>query len=116
MSESKRLSLRSAINKKCRSCVFDKANAGSWLTQVTLCSCKSCPLYEVRPVTKSPISKGTLQAYGVSGVEFEFYRQSDPQEGYLTEETPIAEPPAERGFMSADSESALDRQSMEAAQ
>ena len=92
MNGSNRLSLRGAINNKCRSCIFDEANAGSWLVQVTLCSCKDCPLYEVRPVTKSPISEGTLKSYGVVGAEFDFYRHADPREGHLTEETPVEEP------------------------
>ena len=92
MNGSNRLSLRGAINNKCRSCIFDEANVGSWLVQVTLCSCKDCPLYEVRPVTKSPIPEGTLNAYGVAGAEFAFYRQPDPREGHLTEETPAEEP------------------------
>ncbi len=84
----KKFSLRQAINSKCRSCVFDDANVGSWLVQVTLCSCKSCPLYEVRPVTKSPIAEGTLKEYGVTGAELAFYRQLDPREGHLSEKTP----------------------------
>ena len=92
MNGSNRLSLRGAINNKCRSCIFDEANAGSWLVQGTLCSCKDCPLYGVRPVTKSPISESTLKAYGVVGAEFAFYRQPDPLEGHLAEETPSEEP------------------------
>ena len=92
MNLAKRSSLRAAINNKCRSCIFDEENVGSWLVQVTLCSCKDCPLYSVRPVTKSPISEGTLKAYGVTGAEFEFYRQPDPREGPLAEETPAEEP------------------------
>ncbi len=91
MTVPKRSSLRQAINDKCRSCVYDEANVGSWLVQVTLCICKDCPLYEVRSVTKSPIAEGTLKAYGVIGAEFAFYRQPDPQEGHLTEKTPDTE-------------------------
>ena len=87
MRVTKKLSLRRAINDKCRSCAFDKANVGSWRVQVTLCSCKSCPLYGVRPVTKSPIAEGTLKAYGVIDAEFAFYRQLDPREGHLTAKT-----------------------------
>ncbi len=90
----KKYSLRQAINDKCRSCVYDEANVGSWLVQVTLCNCKGCPLFDVRPVTKSPISVGTLKEYGVTGAEFAFYRQLDPQEGHLTEKTLGEEYPA----------------------
>ena len=87
MTVPKKHSLRQAINDKCRSCVFDEANVVSWLVQVTQCSCKGCPLYEVRPVTKSPIAEGTLKEYGVTGAEFAFYRQLDAREGHLAEKT-----------------------------
>lgn len=87
MTVPKKYSLRKAINDKCRSCVYDKANVGSWLVQVTLCSCMDCPLYAVRPVSKSPIAEGTLREYGVTGAEFEFYRQPGTREGHLTEIT-----------------------------
>ena len=95
MTVSKKYSLRQAINDKCRSCVYDEANVGSWLVQVTLCSCKGCPLYEVRPVSKSPIAEGTLKEYGVTGAEFAFYRQLGPQEGHLTQKTPVEESPTQ---------------------
>ena len=88
MTVPKKYSLRQAINDKCRSCVFDEANVGSWLVQVTLCSCKGCPLYEVRPITKSLIAEGTLKEYGVTGAEFALYRQPDPRQGHLAEKTP----------------------------
>ena len=84
-----RKSLRRAIDAKCRSCIYDEANVGSWLVQVTLCSCRDCPLYEVRPVTKSPIAAGTLKAYGVTAAEFAFYRQPRTREGHLTGKTPF---------------------------
>ena len=84
----KRISLRKAINQKCRSCVYDEANVGSWLVQVTLCSCVDCPLYSARPVTKAPIAEGTLQEYGVTGAEFAFYRQQDAREDPLTGKAP----------------------------
>ena len=91
MTVPKKYSLRQAINDKCRSCVFDEANVGSWRVQVTLCSCNSCPLYEVRPVTRSPIAEGTLKEYGVTGAEFAFYRQPRTREGHLAEKTPTIE-------------------------
>ncbi len=91
MTVPKKYSLRQAINDKCRSCIYDEANVGSCLVQVTLCSCKSCPLYAVRPVTRSPTAEGTLKAYGVTGAEFAFYRQLDPREGHLAEKTPAIE-------------------------
>ncbi len=94
----KRISLRKAINQKCRSCVYDEANVGSWLVQVTLCSCRDCPLFDVRPVTKAPIAEGTLKEYGVTGAEFAFYRKVDPPEGHLTQKIPAEERPTQEAM------------------
>ncbi len=94
MTVAKNHSLRQAINDKCRSCIYDESNVGSWLVQVTLCSCRDCPLFKVRPVTKSPIAEGTLREYGLTGAEFAFYRRLDPREGHLTEKTLGEEYPA----------------------
>jgi len=48
------MSLRQAINKKCRDCIYDECSGlGSWRQQVTACTVTSCPLYAVRPVSKS---------------------------------------------------------------
>ena len=94
MTVPKKYSLRQAINDKCRSCVYDEANIGSWLVQVTLCSCRDCPLYEVRPVSKSPIAEGTLKAYGVTGADFAFYRQPRTREGAIAQKTPEFDIPA----------------------
>ena len=44
------MSLRKAINDKCRECCYDpKSGLGTWRAQVEACPCRSCPLYEVRP-------------------------------------------------------------------
>ena len=58
-------SLRKAIDQNCRSCVYDNLAAGTWRQQVTLCSVKSCALYEVRPKTSSDIPESVLSYYGV---------------------------------------------------
>ena len=48
------MSLRKSINEKCRECIYDPiGGGGSWRQQVTDCSAKHCPLYEVRPVSVS---------------------------------------------------------------
>lgn len=39
--------------------------AGTWLQQVTLCSSPNCPLYPVRPQTKSQIPESVLRYYQV---------------------------------------------------
>ena len=43
------MSLRKAINAKCRECVYDPYQPGGWREQVEACGCSSCPLYDVRP-------------------------------------------------------------------
>ncbi len=46
-----KLSLRSAINKMCKECIYDDTAPGNWRVQVGACSCKSCPLYACRPTS-----------------------------------------------------------------
>src|ERR1700751_678815 len=43
------MSLRAAINGKCRDCIYDPQAGGTWLAQVACCSSISCPLWPVRP-------------------------------------------------------------------
>jgi len=48
----KRPSMRKAINDKCRECIYDPVSgSGNWRQQVEACSCKSCPLYALRPIS-----------------------------------------------------------------
>jgi len=44
------MSLRDAINAKCRDCIYDpKCGGGTWREQVAQCSSLGCPLWPVRP-------------------------------------------------------------------
>ncbi len=43
------MTLREAINAKCRECVHDPYAPGGWREQVEACGCPNCPLYPVRP-------------------------------------------------------------------
>ncbi|MGH9811325.1 MAG: hypothetical protein ACRD9W_29465, partial [Terriglobia bacterium] len=43
------VSLRKAINSKCRDCIHDAAAPGSWRAQVAACPCIRCPLWPYRP-------------------------------------------------------------------
>lgn len=44
------VSLRKAINAKCRDCSFDPlSGGGTWRAQVAQCSVIECPLWPVRP-------------------------------------------------------------------
>lgn len=46
-----RLSLRAAIDAKCKSCVYDPIERGGWRQQVQACGCTVCPLHPVRKAT-----------------------------------------------------------------
>lgn len=46
------MSLRKAINGKCKDCIYDPLAGGTWLAQVAQCSCIDCPLWPVRPAPK----------------------------------------------------------------
>lgn len=48
-----RPSLRSAVDAKCKDCVYDSAEPGGWRQQVAACACEVCPLYAVRPQPRS---------------------------------------------------------------
>jgi hypothetical protein len=47
------ISLRRAINAKCKDCIWDPlSGGGSWLAQVGACPAVTCPLHPVRPRSK----------------------------------------------------------------
>lgn len=47
-----RVSLRAAVNAKCRDCIYDpQSGLGNWRQQVTACTCARCPLFSVRPIS-----------------------------------------------------------------
>ncbi|GEM_PF-306274 len=50
----KRISLRKVINDKCKECLYDSYDKGTWRMQVEACTSPNCPLYPVRP---TPIAK-----------------------------------------------------------
>jgi len=46
-----RMSLRAAVNGKCRECICDpRAHGGTWRQQVAACTARGCPLFTVRPL------------------------------------------------------------------
>ena len=45
------MSLRKAINDKCRECIYDPYEKGAWREQVEACASPACPLYPVRPMS-----------------------------------------------------------------
>jgi hypothetical protein len=52
------MSLRKAINDKCKECLYDQSGGGgNWRQQVTACTSFSCPLYPHRPVSRPSPTK-----------------------------------------------------------
>jgi len=46
------MSLRAAINAKCKECIYDPiAGRGTWRQQVEACTSRACPLFSVRPTS-----------------------------------------------------------------
>lgn len=54
MKPDKRPSMRKAINAMCKDCSYDPMDKGGWRQQVAACTARSCPLFELRPVPRSP--------------------------------------------------------------
>lgn len=64
-----RASLRAAIDKMCRSCIYDPGSGnGGWREQVMACSSSNCPLHAVRPLPVKAIKTGSEGPQPVSGV------------------------------------------------
>ena len=64
------MSLRAAINAKCRDCLVDELAAGSAAVQIELCACFTCPLWPVRRVraegVRAPYSGPVCDEQGLS--------------------------------------------------
>lgn len=44
--------LRKAIAAKCRECLYDDMDRGTWQEQVARCTAPKCPLFELRPLPR----------------------------------------------------------------
>lgn len=48
------MSLRKAIDAKCKDCIYDpKSGGGTWREQIAQCSCSDCPLWPYRTAPRS---------------------------------------------------------------
>ena len=65
------MSLRKAINLKCKDCTYDNKAPGTWRQQVAFCCVKTCPLWAVRPKTCRPIPKSIKAHYGADLDEYQ---------------------------------------------
>ena len=52
------MSIRKAVNEKCKDCIYDPLAGGTWLVQVGNCIDTPCPLHPYRPLPASMKSKG----------------------------------------------------------
>ena len=53
------VSLRGAINAKCKDCIYDPLSGlGAWREQVEGCTSYNCPLYPYRPTSKRRSAHG----------------------------------------------------------
>ena len=43
---------RARINAKCKECIHDSTQEGTWRKQVENCTSYNCPLFQVRPLAK----------------------------------------------------------------
>lgn len=56
------MSMRTAIDLKCKDCIFDpKAGLGTWRQQTEACTLKSCSLWPYRPKSASKSTATTGQ-------------------------------------------------------
>jgi len=65
------VSLRKAINGKCKQCVYDPMDVGTAAQQIAACICSDCPLHPVRPITTKQLPVSLLEAYSVNPVELD---------------------------------------------
>ena len=63
---SQRISLRKAINTKCRECIHDPLDRGSAAQQIACCTIHDCPLHSARPITAKVIPLRLLDQWGIS--------------------------------------------------
>lgn len=57
------MSMRAAINAKCKDCIYDDCAPGNWRQQVAACTISACSLWPYRPRSKS----GATSARGEGG-------------------------------------------------
>jgi len=60
-----RASLRAHIDAACKECIYDRQATGGWRQQTQLCSCLSCPLWPVRPLSDSKIPQRLLDEFRI---------------------------------------------------
>jgi hypothetical protein len=49
--------MRAAINAMCKDCIYDDAEKGAWRQQVERCDIQECPLWPLRPRSKTKVEE-----------------------------------------------------------
>ena len=65
------MSLRLAVNAKCRSCAYDPRDVGTAAQQIACCVVADCPLHPHRPITTKSIPLELLHSYRLSPVDLD---------------------------------------------
>jgi hypothetical protein len=68
MTTASRPSRASAINAKCRECIYDPLGRGTWREQVADCASANCALHAVRPVPRDCMVAGSICPVKVAAV------------------------------------------------
>lgn len=53
------MSMRKAINDKCRDCIYDACAPGNWRQQVQACTISTCSLWVYRPKSSAGESRAS---------------------------------------------------------
>ena len=53
------MSRAKAINEKCKECIYDASQKGTWRQQVAACTSFTCSLRPFRPMPKAPVKVHT---------------------------------------------------------
>ena len=65
------MTLRKAINAKCRQCTYDPSDVGTAAQQIAACTSRDCALHPVRPITTKQLPVSLLEAYRVDPTELD---------------------------------------------
>lgn len=57
-----------AIDAKCKDCIYDREELGTWREQCTACTITGCPLHAFRPVAKGVRRNGVIEASKVEEI------------------------------------------------
>jgi hypothetical protein len=79
-------SLKKCIENKCKDCTYDSCAPGSWRFQVEECRVRSCPLWEVRPITMETMLARRKDNKGTADVDLDALVDGMDDE----DETPVA--------------------------